>query len=197
MATAKATLNASRGPGILIWPAIVACAVPAALIVLSATPVWLESLWLVWFPMPVGPILWAGSAVAALIIAVRAFRERSWRRALSALVLPLVVTGSLLNFFAFFALCREAGDRLHFLLARNSYRADIMRLPPAQGPRLVTWNWGGFVVSKGVVYDESDEIALPRQSPEWRSRAQGTELECGITGGMPLGGHFYLVGFAC
>jgi hypothetical protein len=53
-------------------------------------------------------------------------------------------------------------------------------------------------VSRGLVYDETDEIAKPagEQSEEWKERVRGTEGQC-IQGYTPIGGHFYLVALDC
>jgi hypothetical protein len=54
-------------------------------------------------------------------------------------------------------------------------------------------------LSNGVVYDESDEAALPteRQSDVWKRRSAPTELSCGTYDIRPVGGHFYIADFAC
>jgi hypothetical protein len=187
----------SRAARILVWPTIVACAVPVFLTLLCATPAWLIILWLFWMPGALVPIVWATSAVWASVLTFRALRQRLFLRGLSALVLPLTVTVCLVNFHAFTDLLIEGGDRLHFFVMRDRYAAEIASQPPTDHPRLMSWNWGGFVQSKGVVYDESDEIAAPHQSQAWRSRAEKTDLACDFMGYTPLGGHFYLVGFGC
>jgi hypothetical protein len=57
--------------------------------------------------------------------------------------------------------------------------------------------------SKGVVYDETDEIALPpgHQSAAWKSRMRKTDLTCGGDGPIgrvePVGGHHYVTSFGC
>lgn len=53
--------------------------------------------------------------------------------------------------------------------------------------------------SRGVVYDESDEIALPlgRQSAAWLDKARKTELGCGHWNENRLWSHYYLVSFPC
>ena len=53
---------------------------------------------------------------------------------------------------------------------------------------LKLFSWGGFGVGHGVVYDDSDQVLLPsdRQSDEWKQRAKGSELDCGVWG-KPVG----------
>jgi hypothetical protein len=50
-----------------------------------------------------------------------------------------------------------------------------------------------------VVYDESDEIALPpgNQSAAWKANPDLGELSCGNWDARRLSSHFYLVGFLC
>src|SRR5205823_6932000 len=57
--------------------------------------------------------------------------------------------------------------------------------------------WGGFGVGHGVVYDESDEIALPEQSAAWKMRVASTEVGMFGAAMAPLGDHFYLVRRGC
>ena len=92
----------------------------------------------------------------------------------------------------------EYGELIHFKLMRAEYEAQIRQLPTERGPRLAVFGWGGFVVGHGVVYDESDEIALPaaEQSAAWKARIAETELTCGAWG-TPVGGHFYIVRIGC
>jgi hypothetical protein len=55
----------------------------------------------------------------------------------------------------------------------------------------------------GVVYDETDQIALPpgRQSRAWMARMKATDVLCGqdrFEGSVrALGGHYYITGFGC
>ena len=69
------------------------------------------------------------------------------------------------------------------------YAAEIAALP-ADGQRFAVFDWGGFVVGHGVLYDESDEIASGHPSEVWWSKAKGH----GVTGyGRSAFGHFYFV----
>jgi len=52
-------------------------------------------------------------------------------------------------------------------------------------------------VGHAVVYDESDEIALPEQSSAWRKRVANTEVGMCGAWGSSLGNHFYLVMTGC
>jgi hypothetical protein len=141
-----------------------------------------------------------GAGIAATLVAIAAARREAWRRAVSAAVLPVAMVAVALNFSGFSQLCREAGDRLHFYVMRPSYLAQVAATPSLGHPRLLIWNWGGMVFSsKGVVYDESDEIALPaeQQSIEWKTNPGLGELACGGYGFEPMGDHLYLAWFPC
>ena len=147
---------------------------------------------------PIVLVIWANAALFALVFAIFSAIERAWRRSVSMLILPLVSLAALLNFGSVWLFAINAGETLHFQFMRTNYLAQVANLPPDRGPRLAVFNWGGFVVSHGVVYDRSDEILLPpvKQSPEWNTRIAGTELECGFSG-YPLGDHFYNVRIYC
>jgi len=69
----------------------------------------------------------------------------------------------------------------------RAYGADVSRLP-RDGHRFAEFNWGGMTFSsKGVVYDEIDEVGLAygHQSPDWKRRMGSTDLTCGGDG--PVG----------
>jgi hypothetical protein len=185
-------MNGRSAP--LLWPVLVATLVPAALVLISATPELDSLLWFLWVVLPIVPIAWACAAIAALFISVVAARRAAWRRAASAAVLPLIVAVAFSTHFS--TPIRMAGDELRFALARGNYLAEVATLAPSDEPHLKVWNWGGFIFSRGVVYDESDEIAAPTQSLAWKERAKTSELSCGF-GFRPKGDHLYRVWFHC
>jgi hypothetical protein len=119
---------------------------------------------------------------------------------MSYALLPAVVLPLALNPFAFIRFCNGIGDTIHFGVMRERYRSVVKSLPGTGEPKLVIFNWGGMVwSSNGVIYDESDEVALApgRQSPDWIARAGRTEPGCGGYSITPVGGHFYLADFPC
>ena len=184
----------------LRWPLIVVLAVTALwVVILGFFPVFLFML-VVFSGLPA--IFLFGAGVAATLVAIAAARRKSWRRAVSAAVLPLAMIAAALDFTGFNQLCAEVGDRAHFYLKRSEYLAEVGATRKPGEPVLRVWNWGGmFWSTKGVVYDESDEIALPpdQQSVAWKNRASSRrgELACGGYGFEPLGAHFYLAYFPC
>ena len=111
--------------------------------------------------------------------------------------LPLATIIAVANFDTFWPLAMETGERIHFQAMRRSYLEEVSKLPPTDEPRFALWHWGGFVVGHAVVYDESDEIVLPEQSPAWKKRVANTEVGLCGAWGSPLGDHFYLVRTGC
>ncbi len=93
-----------------------------------------------------------------------------------------------------------ASEYVRFRLERATYLAEIAALPSATGPRLAVFQMSqdGWVTHTNyhlVVYDESDEVALPdaRRSPAWQARIRDTKLESGTTYVAAQGEHFYIV----
>lgn len=177
-----------------IWPSVLACGFPAILIILWCLPFDLIFIG--------GPLLfgaWALSALVVLGMAIFSAKERNWRQAVSFLILPVVTTVVVSNFSAVSSLAMEGGERIHFQLMRSKYVEDIAKLQSSGDPRFALWDWGGFVIGHGVIYDESDEIMLAEKSPAWKKRVANTSPEvvaCGAWG-TALGNHFYLVRIGC
>ncbi len=145
-------------------------------------------------------LAWGAAAVVALGIAVWSAYRRQWRRTVATAMLPLSLVVSLLNFDTLWRFSMATGEAIHFRLARQGYLAEIAALPAGQRPRLAVFvlsedGWLGISNLHLVVYDESDEVALPaeRQSPAWKARAAQTLLTLGIGYLRPLGDHFYIV----
>jgi len=188
-----AAMPSKSADGILYWPIALALGWPVILVL-----VWSAPFDFTFVAAPLVMLLWAISVVAGLVIAVTSAYRRVWLRMLSSSVLPLTGLVVGLNIADLWGLAATAGDELHVLVMRPSYLREISALPSDQS-RFAIFNWGGFVVSHAVVYDESDEIALPdaQHSDAWRKRVKGTEIECGVIGFNPAGGHFYIVRLGC
>jgi hypothetical protein len=145
-------------------------------------------------------LAWAAFTVWFFVVAAKSFRRMAWRSAFLCLFVPFAVP------FAAY----EATPYIHypidyarFQAMRPSYDAEVARLPK-DGQRFAEFNWGGMLfASRGVVYDETDEVALPygHQSAAWKSRMKHTDVTCGGDGpvgnAMPLGGHYYVTAFGC
>jgi hypothetical protein len=145
-------------------------------------------------------IVWAVIGVWSATLYIRCARQRHWKQSF----LPgfLLVTSLLvaLNFLSFVGGCNYLGGALRFAITRSYYDHQVALLPIDGKPRLAVFIWGGMIWwSRGVVYDESDEIALPpgHQSAAWKAKADFSELSCGNWDARRLSSHFYLVGFLC
>jgi hypothetical protein len=144
--------------------------------------------------------LWAVAALWSLVLCVAFAVRRLWRSSLVSAVLPIIAAVAGLHLYGFIQQCNYLGDVLHFVVARPYYAYLISELPDNGQPRLAVFNWGGMIwASRGLVYDESDEVALPpgKQSATWLANPALAELSCGGFGVQPLWAHYYLVSFPC
>ena len=95
------------------------------------------------------------------------------------------------------------GDVIRFEREYPKYSRYVSALPH-DGKRFAEFNWGGMLfASRGITYDETDEVVLPRgtQSADWQARMKNTDLTCGGNGPIgvvePIRGHYYLTTFGC
>ena len=178
----------------LYWPIALSVAWPVAFIL-----VWSGPFGLAFFGAPLVLMFWATSAGAALVVAIGLAVRRSWLQSLAMSILPLTALVAALNLGFVWRAGQRAGAYVHFCAMLPIYLNEISKLPAGE-PRLLVRNWGGLLpmVSHGMVYDESDEVALPssQQSQAWKKRARGTDAEC-VYSYTPVGGHFYLVSLDC
>jgi len=142
---------------------------------------------------------WGLAALVTFCIAIAAAFGRHWRLTIVCAMLPATFAIFLLYADPLWRLSIDAGEYLHFLAMRGSYRAQIAAMPAGSGARLAvfTLREDGFAGMSNwdlVVYDESDEIALPAaaRSAAWRMRVAGTALAIGEGTVWRLGDHFYL-----
>jgi hypothetical protein len=183
-------------PRSLIYLAI---GLPIALVLLAASPLGTNFLY-VMVGIPGLLFLWLGVGILSAVLCVRFAVQRSWWRCLQAAILPIVIVGVAFNLLRFIQLCNYSGDVLHFVLARPYYEHKIASLPRTDQPRLVVFNWGGMIwASRGLVYDESDEVALPpgHQSAARLANPARAELACDGYVVQPLWSHYYLAQFPC
>jgi hypothetical protein len=181
------------------WPLVILVVVALTIIVCRASPLGPNFLYVV-FGLPFLHAILIIAAVPAGISAIKAVKIRAWRKATSCAVLPVFVLANVPCPLAFVHTCNMIGNVIHFGIMRRQYLSTIRALPETEQPKLQVFNWGGMIwASNGVVYDESDEIVLPRgkQSASWMARANKTELGCGGYSITSMGGHFYLADFPC
>ena len=181
----------------LVWVLALAGAVPAAIVGVAAASIFGVDLFA--GDILVLLVVAVASLIALVVAAVMAFKRR-WRRAIGAAMLPLSLALTLLYARELEAAGMTAGEYVRFRLNRATYLAEIAALPVATEPRLAVFEMSqdGFVTLTNyhlVVYDESDEIALPdaRRSPAWQARIRDTRLESGTPYVAAQGEHFYIV----
>jgi hypothetical protein len=117
-----------------------------------------------------------------------------------ATILPVVLLIVAFDPVRFVRSCDYLGDVIHFIAMRSYYDRTIAALSADERPPLVVFDWGGMsFASRGLVYDETDQVALPRgrQSTDWVAKASHTELSCEGYGVQALWDHYYLADFPC
>jgi len=115
------------------------------------------------------------AATLVISLVVNVIRRR-WRRTISIITAP-IVAGS---FFVLLVWLGITPEQVRLDLWKSNYLAQVNALPATDdGPRLITWDWGSTggvgVVNYfwTLVYDDSDQIALPpaSRSAEWYRKA--------------------------
>ena len=181
------------------WLIAIGLGVPLALIALAASPLGTDFFY-VTVGIPALLLIWAITGVAALVVSVRSAMRREWTRSAVALALPVALLLVGLDPIGFVRSCNHIGDVVHFVVGKPYYDRAVAALPAGEAPRLAVFDWGGMAwASTGLVYDETDQVALPkgRQSADWLAAASHSELSCGGYGVQPLWDHYYLVSFPC
>ena len=184
---------------LLRWAAAIGLGVPIALIAFAASPLGPNFIYVV-VGIPVLLFLWVIAGLVALIVSIRSAMRKEWRRCVMAAILPVVLLIVAFDPVRFVRSCDYLGDVIHFIAMRSTYDRTIAALPADQRPRLAVFDWGGMsFASHGLVYDESDQVALPRgrQSTDWVAKASHTELSCEGYGVQALWDHYYLADFPC
>ncbi|WP_246763683.1 hypothetical protein [Rhizobium bangladeshense] len=128
----------------------------------------LAEVWLYWLAPrwdwgTIGLIIWLATLIAVAGSMCFNLALRRWRRVLSLLTAPLLLLFAL----HLLATAGMTPDSVRFALTRQAYLAEIERSdPPDSEPRLRTFVWDDTFRAKTystLVYDESDEIALPQR----------------------------------
>jgi hypothetical protein len=135
------------------------------------------NLYIFLIPVLAVPTFLVGTALVVSL--VLNLRRRHRRCVLSILAAP-VLAGLLLSLVIHFGLTTSL---IRLELRKPTYLAQVAKLPvTGNEPRLKIWDWGstGGVavvnISYFLVYDESDQIALPSisWSSDWKKRALAT-----------------------
>ncbi len=184
---------------LLRWVATIGFLVPIALIAFAASPLGPNFIYVV-VGIPALLILWVIAGLGSLIVSIRSAMKKQWKRCVVAAILPVVLLIVAFDPVRFVRSCNYVGDVIHFIAMRSSYDRTIAALPADRRPRLVVFDWGGMsFASHGLVYDETDQVSLPkgRQSADWLAQASRTELSCEGYGIQALWDHYYLADFPC
>ncbi|TBA84246.1 hypothetical protein ELH53_04020 [Rhizobium ruizarguesonis] len=164
---------------------------------------WLQPQWDWW---TISLIIWVLTLIAVAGSLCINLAQRRWRRLVSLLIAPLL----LLVLLRILAAVGITSDSVRFALTKQMYLAEIERADRSGGePRFKTFAWDNTFLEKTystLVYDESDEIALPRgeQSTAWQQRVQtpcSEKKECVDLDPGPdeyvsvrkIGEHFYIL----
>jgi hypothetical protein len=184
---------------LLRWAVTIGLLVPIALIAFAASPLG-PNFFYVLVGIPALLFLWVIAGLGALIVSIWSAMQKEWRRCVLAAILPVVLLIVAFDPVRFVRSCDYAGDVIHFIAMKSYYDQTIAAIPADQRPRLVVFDWGGMsFASHGLVYDETDQVALPRgrKSPDWLAKASRTELSCEGYGVQALWDHYYLADFPC
>jgi hypothetical protein len=184
---------------LLRWAVAIGLGVPIALIAFAASPLG-PNFFYVLVGIPALLFLWVVAGLVALTVSIRSAMRKEWRRCVLAAILPVVLLIVAFDPVRFVRSSDYLGDVIHFIAMKSYYDRAIAALPADDRPRLAVFDWGGMsFASKGLVYDETDQVALPRgrQSADWLAQASHTELSCEGYGVRALWGHYYLADFPC
>jgi hypothetical protein len=176
----------------LVWPSAVAFGLLLGFVLILALPNGL-----VWGIFLVGPLL-ALIATAIIFIACwvafESLVQRRYRRAVSALIFPVLSILVALNLTQVIRSSAALGDYVQFFAGYPFFQHAVAKIPQTEGSRLVVFTTSGFIsMSSGIAFDESDEIAKPvgEQSAAWKARADHTELGNGVWWAKRIVGHWY------
>lgn len=143
---------------------------------------------------------WLALASGSVALCGQFASQRRWMLGLLSIILPLLIPYAALRSSWVW---QESADIAHFHTMRAGYDAEVARLHN-RGSRFQEWHWGGLLfASRGITYDETDQLPLPadQQSTRWKAVMKDTDLFCGgdapIGEVRPLGGHYYLTSFGC
>ncbi|RBP02451.1 hypothetical protein DFR50_15241 [Roseiarcus fermentans] len=188
-----------KGHGNLRWLVTFAFGFPFVLIALAAFPIGSNFAYVL-FGIPLLFIVWLIVNAILFKLFVRYLLAKAWRQSLIALAPLLIFVIFAVNPIAFIRLNNHIGDLVHFVVLKRYYDERVAALPNDAGPRLAVFNWGGMIwASHGLVYDESDQVSLPRgrQSTDWVEKARRNELSCEGYSVHRLWDHYYLASFPC
>lgn len=185
-------LPAPRANQFTVLPLALALIFPTVHIVLRATPIASDFAY-VMLGMPALVLAWLATGIGGLWMVKEAVAAKATRQAVSWGALSAIVLMGMVFLDTVRVYANRAGDLLHLGIWLDHYESHVRAAPDNGRPKLVIFKRGGMIwASLDIVYDASDEIALPaeKQSREWRERAGPAELGCGYRAWHAFG-HFY------
>lgn len=170
-----------------------------ALIMFDSTP-FATDLGYALLSMAIVLLIWTVVGVWSGVLLMRFVRQRPWNLSIAWGILLAAMILAIYGFFPYMRGCHYLGGAIRFAANREYYDQQVSLLPADDKPRIEVFDWGGMIwASSGLVYDESDEIALPsgEQSARWKDKARSSQLSCGNWDARHLWSHYYLVAFPC
>lgn len=150
-------------------------------------------------------LAWPIAGIMSFFWVVQLLNARRWLRAALALTLPAFIT---LSWFTpgaafsdpLFQPAYRVNRFVHFVSVKRIYDREVPTLRGPEPPlKLFVWE-SDPIGGSGIVYDSSDDIALPknRRPKNWAQRATtyrgALEELCSIEA---VGSHYYIVSFGC
>jgi hypothetical protein len=171
-----------------------------ALIVIDSTPLSTEFSYVL-LSVACLLLIWVVVAIRCAVLFLRFARRRSWRLSVIRGILLTAVILACFSFLPFLRGCNYVGGALRFAANRSYYDHQVSLLPADDKPRIKVFSWGGMIwSSRALVYDESDEVALPpgQQSVAWKDNRRYIEdLTCGNWNARALWAHYFIVDISC
>lgn len=163
--------------GLPRWPVAIGLGVPLALIILAASPLGPNPLYVL-IGIPALLLVWVVAGARALIAGVRSAMRKDWRQCALASALPIVLLAVALNPFGFVRACNYVGDVPHFVVAKPYYDRRIAALPADDRPRLSYSTgaaWCGLPADWSTTRPTKSRCHLVANPPiGWRPRAKAS-----------------------
>jgi len=171
----------------LIWPSIVAILFVALLALAVVTP-GPEAFGIVLGVAALTPVVVIGLVVALVYF----LWKRRWRAVLTGVLAPTLCV------VLAFPLAQLPAQYAHLFVTRHVYDAQVTSLPGTPGHRFGSFDWStGFAggPSTFLIFDESDEIALPISNHVANPRVEQGFVESCAGHVRHLHGHYYVCTF--
>lgn len=137
---------------------------------------------------------WVLMAIVSLVWCVQFTVKRFWRQAVLAAILPAALILTTVWWGGAYWVLSYPGDVIHFIIQKPTYDLAIAALP-SNGHRFMVFDWGGWLFAwEEVIYDETDQVALPQYKAVLANQGYPLDALCGTD---RLWGHYYVGHFGC